>query len=84
MLILIQKDNTIQFDMSSTDCVLELNFDGIFERYTRYMGTYEFIPKNYQQQIETENKVLEDNVICHEVPYTEVSNLYGKTVTIGG
>lgn len=48
-----------------------------------YHGEYDVIPKAWQMQIlETKNKVMDDNVRVHEIPYDETSNEYGETVVI--
>lgn len=48
-----------------------------------YPGPYVVIPKAWQDQtLYTENKNMTDDVLVTEVPYTEVSNLHGTTVSI--
>lgn len=47
-----------------------------------YAGPYDVIPQVDPQQLETYGKVMRDNVTVWGIPYTEVSNEYGTTVTI--
>lgn len=51
--------------------------------YDPYPGPYEVIPKAWEDQIlATNGKNMEDDVTVYEIPYDEVSNQYGTTVTI--
>ena len=50
--------------------------------YPKYHGEYVVIPKTYAQYLDTDNKVMEDDVTVTEIPYAEVGNIYGVTVTI--
>lgn len=48
-----------------------------------YDGEYQVTPKAYNSQVlQTQNKLMTDNVTVFEVPYYETSNLYGDTVYI--
>ena len=48
-----------------------------------YDGEYEVIPKAWEsQELETRQKMMREDVLVHEIPYAEVSNIYGTTVTI--
>lgn len=50
----------------------------------RYEGDYIITPLAYtQQELETRNKLLEDNITVKEIPYYQVSNIDGTTVYIG-
>ena len=40
------------------------------------------IPKTVDQILETAMKTMTDDVTVKEIPYAEVSNVYGTTVTI--
>ena len=54
------------------------------DNYKKYDGEYDITPLAYQQQeLETKNKILEENVTVREVPFYEVSNTEGTTVYIG-
>ena len=49
-----------------------------------YSGAYEVIPNTYVQILETDAKLMADDVTVYAVPYAEVSNPEGGyTVTIG-
>lgn len=49
-----------------------------------YDGEYDIIPKAFEEQeLETKDKILKDNVKVREIPYFETSNIYGDTVYIG-
>lgn len=47
-----------------------------------YLGPYEVTPQVYEQTLETKNKSMRDDVTVYEIPYAEVSNIYGTTVVI--
>lgn len=50
----------------------------------RYKGDYIITPMAYdEQELETKNKLLEDNITVKEIPYYRVSNVDGTTVYIG-
>ena len=52
--------------------------------YPYYTGEYVVIPKSYEQFLDTDNKILTDDVDVKEIPYAEVPNIQGGlTVTIG-
>lgn len=47
----------------------------VLKEYQMYDGEYEVIPKAGESQtLETENKVLRENLIVREVPFYETSN----------
>lgn len=51
----------------------------------KYDGPYTVIPKAFQNQtLETENLMMTSDVLVTEIPYSEVSNISGLTITIGG
>lgn len=51
--------------------------------YDPYQGPYEVTPKAWEEQVlQTNGKDMRDDVTVYEVPYDEVSNQYGTTVTI--
>lgn len=52
--------------------------------YEFFDGEYEIIPKVETQILETEGKIMEENLMIKEIPYYEVSNSSGYTVYIGG
>ncbi len=50
-----------------------------------YEGPYNITPLAFQEQeFETKDKILEENIKVKEIPYYETSNQYGDTVYIGG
>lgn len=49
-----------------------------------YEGPYEVTPMVSEQTLETDEKVMDENVVVFAIPYSEVSNPSGgKTATIG-
>lgn len=51
--------------------------------YDYYDGEYTVIPRVYVQTLETDRKVMRDNVTVTEIPYVESDNVEGgRTVTI--
>lgn len=50
--------------------------------YDPYTGPYDVIPKTESQTLLTKDKNMTDDVTIYEIPYAEVSNTYGTTVTI--
>lgn len=84
-LILKEADNSLTLDMNEKHQFdLTFSFMGYIERFERYTGSIVFVPNTYVQELQTEDKVVEDNIKCMAVPYSEVSNRYGLTVNIGG
>lgn len=52
--------------------------------YPAYTGEYIVTPRVYEQYLDTDNKVMSDDVTILEIPKSEVENIYnGLTVTIG-
>ena len=50
-----------------------------------YEGEYEVYPSAINCCIlPTDHKILDDNIIVHEIQTYEVSNPYGTTINIGG
>ena len=49
-----------------------------------YDGSYEVTPRVYAQSLDTDGKLMDDDVTVHEIPVTRTSNLQGGlTVLIG-
>ena len=74
------KSNNVQFD------ALIKSFQQITVRPDAeyYEGEYAVIPKVTAQTLETENKLMLEDLTIKAIPYFEVSNLAGgSTVTIG-
>lgn len=49
-----------------------------------YEGDYTAIPKVSEQEMQTKNKMMKDNVTIQQIPFHEFSNETGTTVVIGG
>lgn len=50
-----------------------------------YEGPYSIRPLPDEAQVlNTKDKMMTDNLTVLEIPYWETSNIYGKTVIIGG
>lgn len=47
-----------------------------------YEGEYTVIPSTSEQVLYTNGLLMEDNVTVTEIPYAEVSNIYGTTISI--
>lgn len=79
----------MELEIEEEIIIEELELDIIVEKIPEtdieiYKGNYNIIPKTEEeQQLETENKYLEKNIIVSKVPYFEVSNIEGTTVYIG-
>lgn len=54
------------------------------KRLPYYEGEYVVTPKIIEQVLKTKDKSMSDDVTVKEIPYHEVSNPKGLTVTIGG
>lgn len=50
----------------------------------QYTGSYEVTPRVYAQSLDTDGKLMDDDVTVHEIPVTRTSNPQGgQTVLIG-
>lgn len=50
-----------------------------------YEGEYEVTPNaNEDTTLHTFNKLVNDNIVIHKIPYFETSNESGTTIYIGG
>ena len=48
-----------------------------------YEGSYLIIPKTYDQDLPTEDKYCDEDIIVKEIPYSEAENQFGgNTVSI--
>ena len=52
------------------------------DRLPDYEGEYDITPETTQQVLKTKEKSMKRDIVVHEIPYTEFSNVYGTTVTI--
>lgn len=67
------------------DFISEINNLSLNNQYDYFEGDYVVIPSVNSQTLETEGKLMRNNVNIHEIPYYEVSNdASGNTVYIGG
>lgn len=49
-----------------------------------YSGAYAVTPRLYPQYLDTDGKIMSDDVTVYEIPVTQTSNPYGgQTVLIG-
>lgn len=49
-----------------------------------YEGEYIIRPAVHEQEMETENRRMKENLIVQEIPYMEVTNASGSTTVIIG
>ena len=69
-----------------TACTFHTNFGEIvtIRDFDAYEGPYNVIPRVYQQVLETNNKLMEDDVTVEIIPLNTVLNISnGYTATIG-
>lgn len=71
---------TIPIELEVKDYIGTYTPDGI----ETYEGDYAVIPKVSQQEMETKNKMMKDNVTIGQIPFHEFSNDSGTTAVIGG
>lgn len=79
---ILDEEESLDFSIDDEE---SLNF--VVEEYTtvtpdEYQGPYDVIPKVNPQQLATQNKLMRENVTVWGIPYEEVHNEYGVTVTI--
>ena len=55
----------------------------IHDRLPDYEGEYAVTPKVDEQTLDTKDRSMVEDVTVNPIPYHEVSNLYGITVSIG-
>lgn len=71
----IEKVRTISVELSN------VTIGGVYDVYP---GPYAITPRVYEQTMNTENLLMEQDVLIYSIPLTEVSNIQGgKTATIG-
>lgn len=79
-------DSTISTRFIQTECTFNTNFGEVFQIRTddKYEGSYNVIPRVYQQTLETRDKLMLDDVTVEIIPLAKTINLSnGYTVTIG-
>lgn len=67
-------------NINNLDASLNIGGSG---SYLDYSGSYDIIPNQNNQTLQTENRVLRQDLLVEKIPYFETSNDYGKTVYIG-
>lgn len=77
-------------DFDPAFCHLEKKFEADFgsatvvESAEQYTGSYEVTPKTEETILQTQNKLMTDNLTVKEIPFYRVSNpAGGETVYIG-
>lgn len=73
----------------SENCDFAINFGQVTEiakdNHEHYCGDCDVVPCREQTVLETQDKIVDDDIIVHPIPYYQVSNLAGgKTLYIGG
>lgn len=75
--------NYVDFEIDFTEELdFELDSVVVIQEGEIYTGSYEVTPMTYPQYLETQNKMMTDDVTVYEIPYSETSNVYGTTVVI--
>lgn len=76
-------ENSVIHGTLSSPVILkaEISSPNYIER-PRYQGDYTVIPSASVQTLDTTGYVMSDDVTVTEIPYAEVSNTYGTTVSI--
>ena len=70
-----------EIDDSPIELTIGVGFNDCSHEY--YHGSYLVIPKFEDQVLDTDEKLMKDNVIVKEIPVHEVSNAHGYTLVIG-
>lgn len=89
----------IVVDVGIEESVQVYNFEisGIQEEYSldiatsietsnapHYQGEYIVTPRLYEQALDTDGKIMDEDVVVHEIPITKATNPHGgQTVLIG-
>lgn len=82
-----ERDGTFEATLAETNGTFEADFGEVYwvdphPLPDPYEGPYVVIPKVIDQYLATNNKRMTDDVTVTEIPYVEISNLYGTTVSI--
>ena len=76
----------IEFVLSPRKTIV-IDFENItigVDTHAHYEGEYVITPRVYEQEMETDDKVMDDDVTILPIPITKVSNPQGgNTATIG-
>ena len=74
----------VTMGMSNIPIDVDIGEFVIIDDHATYDGSYEVTPRVYAQSLDTDGKLMSDDVTVHEIPVTSTSNLQGGlTVLIG-
>lgn len=79
-------DDTLPMDVTSSNETIGMSIGASYEMAegNPYEGSYEVTPRLYVQALDTDGKLMEDDVTVYEIPVTRTSNPHGgQTVLIG-
>ena len=80
---LLKNNNNLNSNIqSNTNISAKLTVGGS-SSYLDYSGSYDIIPNQEDQTLQTKDKILRENMLVEKIPYFETSNEYGETVYIG-
>ena len=80
---LLSNNNNLNSNIQSNSNISAKLSVGGSGSYLDYSGSYDIIPNQQDQTLQTQNKILRENMLVEKIPYYETSNDYGKTVYIG-
>lgn len=74
----------ISMKVSSTEVSIPMTVSSTFEfaEFEYYDGEYTVVPKVTEQTLQTEGKIMRQDVTVEQVPYYETSNQKGLTAYI--
>lgn len=79
-------DDTLPMDVISDTETVGMNIGAAYEMTSGvpYTGSYEVTPRLYAQSLDTDGKLMEDDVTVYEIPVSRTTNpTGGLTVLIG-
>lgn len=79
-------DDTLPMDVTSSNETIDMSIGAAYEMREGdpYDGPYEVTPRLHVQSLETDGKLMEDDVTVYEIPVTRTTNPHGgQTVLIG-
>lgn len=81
---IISKDEKVKMKVSGGSSVVPFKPSAVVQRVEKYNGVYEVTPTDGADiELLTAHKMMEQNVVVHEIPYYETHNAKGTTVIIG-
>lgn len=81
-----ENDSVLKVKFAQTECSFRADFGEVFMVKTEdvYEGSYDVVPRVYQQVLPTKDKLMLDDVTVEIIPIQKVINLSnGYTATIG-